>query len=1510
MVLTFFPFSFTYLISFVISIDWLIQVKHGNGDNKGLENLAEALKKLIGEAISKATTSLSHKSGKLSCSPNPHDPLSYCSQLDKDIESNQQKLNDARKANKTNEISSLESQIKLLQSNKDDCTKSHYMDKQRMSSLEAEVHDGIDVIVKLTQFSGTEKSIETLINKEIERLEKQHKDCKKSPQPHASSDCPQHKKLEELREKLETLKKNKENHCETLLNNLCSGLEKFLGYQETSKGYDGSGIVYSDLDRLCDGVMAFILQCLQGSKTLLHHYYPQIIDTIRDLESKIGKGLGVPEFAQAIGIVQAGLERYESGMEERINRFKSWYDAMMNTEIKDLKGEMSTFHDKNLEDQLKAVSSKAKMCLHRATFGEKSKSELDEKLREMLDKPVSLIKQAAHDFREINENGLLNHQARAVDTALQTQQAALNNAINTGSQKFQNTVGGEFDKIRSSLNDLKENTLKTEMQKVRSAVEDAKVFVQDCITDFDKIYEHNILNEFNSINQQMTDITKSNKSVKYESKLFEEVEKLNKAVLELEKLYQGKLVDVKKKVDKAVGLTDNEPGSVLAELTKLDDHLRTDLERVRGDIKLQIDGYIDHQVRGFMKAVKQAWNAGSSGAASMLYSSLNGDLKNSFQTVHAPTSTYITSALKAINSDFKLNSGSPIPDPDTLHLIRNLKTDIENTLKKVITDPKENIKINESFMNHYYVQTMKEERREGALRTKIKQIKGKFGGGFQGDGENTKIHLETLEGYNTPPSTSSSSEGAKPAYNKAVASVKQMVDKMERLPEFVEQRKLAADEIMKDIKTKFTTLQGMIDDVDLIVNAAEKGLQNAIDSVGNAVKKTEQDITQESKNLQAQLLAAVKSSFDTVKNSVQSLFARQKQAELTQLQSVVTEQLEKIEEIIREDKSTGVKGFLTILREGMFENFLSRSHPLKDGMKLSELAVQAVICFEGLFEYFDEELTPKNSRLVRTLHSQSTGPHAAMVENIRSVLNALLGHLINTKLKTYDFDHTFREKVHELTVSVGALSAKTFGEGRNPELLNIFKSGMLAFTTELGHAYVNAYSGKHFVGDLVTKSTEQPTEQVLSTEGRNCAKVCLTILETVNSGLKGLRKGCIKSGSGMQINLSNGLGKAFQRLGYDVASSPTTQDGELRNKKGFTGENIYSDLLVYKHNTGKGDKTYQLVSDDDDNKEKKDKHGVIRQLNTHLGRYYYVSHYYIPPNPKSPSNIYHLLQWLLGLYFNPIYSTLGEYFKELFEKPENYKDKKYSEIDESQLSLLATTTIRPKTLKDTLRLVCLDSADTLIAFLGHGHPDGRYAVDFYTNTDGLSYPSNAGQCFDMLVDILNRVFYQLRFLCTQCSNSRSRGGWQDCHYGQGVGGSSWNCNTMQCPNQIANQNGNQSSDQNCEQPCNQHPKCGIKSPLQSFLEDGLVGFLRGAGKYLVINKIPEYLWNIRSKFSYLLLTLWSLSLLYLLHITVVRLDVLRIRSHLKSPSSHRIAAQSLLAAARVKALANVKYFSP
>ncbi|GBE63464.1 hypothetical protein, conserved [Babesia ovata] len=78
----------------------------------------------------------------------------------------------------------------------------------------------------------------------------------------------------------------------------------------------------------------------------------------------------------------------------------------------------------------------------------------------------------------------------------------------------------------------------------------------------------------------------------------------------------------------------------------------------------------------------------------------------------------------------------------------------------------------------------------------------------------------------------------------------------------------------------------------------------------------------------------------------------------------------------------------------------------------------------------------------------------------------------------------------------------------------------------------------------------------------------------------------------------------------------------------------------------------------------------------------------------------------------------------------------------------------------------------------------------------------------------------------------------------------------------------------------------------------------------LFKECDNFLKEIRFPFMLLLLALWSLSLLYLLHIAVVRLDVLRIRSHLRSPSSHRIAAQSLLAAARVGKLSKLRYFSP
>ncbi|CDR71952.1 hypothetical protein, conserved [Babesia bigemina] len=78
----------------------------------------------------------------------------------------------------------------------------------------------------------------------------------------------------------------------------------------------------------------------------------------------------------------------------------------------------------------------------------------------------------------------------------------------------------------------------------------------------------------------------------------------------------------------------------------------------------------------------------------------------------------------------------------------------------------------------------------------------------------------------------------------------------------------------------------------------------------------------------------------------------------------------------------------------------------------------------------------------------------------------------------------------------------------------------------------------------------------------------------------------------------------------------------------------------------------------------------------------------------------------------------------------------------------------------------------------------------------------------------------------------------------------------------------------------------------------------------LFDKCDEFIFTIRQPFIWLNVALWSLSLFYLICVMVGRLDVLHIKSHLRIPSSHKITAQSLLAAAQVGRLAKISYLQP
>ncbi|GBE59365.1 Spectrin repeat superfamily Extracellular matrix-binding protein, putative [Babesia ovata] len=1404
------------------SIDWLIQVRYG-GDGSGLGMLAEALKKLIGEAVKDANESIKteHDTLKMLVQSDPSKQKS----LD-EIEERQHKLAELsghlaqfignseaiKEAIKNSFSIYLDKLSKLLDPSKyyACCKSKNKLKFDEMKRLQDKLKNSekLETIVSEINFKALLKPLE--YNNDTCT----HHHYKDSTTNEALQDV--ESKLESLAELGDSLDKFN-NEPNTILTNICSGLETFLGFDDKTKGYTGSGIVYSDLDRLADGVVAFLLQCLKGSQTLLSFYYPNITQTIKDLEGKIGKGSGVKGFASAIGIVQRGLQRYESGMEGRISSLKhhlSQIQASVKAEISNIPKRQK----EPLEGQLTHLSKIARQCVLYATLADKAFGILDEDLQGNIKCNILSVSQAANTFQEVTEKGEVKNQAKGVDTTLSEQHDFLKGLVNKGAQELESRLNGQFDRIQNGLTSLKNDKLKAEMGKVRGVVQTAKGLVVDCIADFDAIYEENIIKEFDRIKQNMEEITRVKKDVKYESKLFEEVEKLNKAVLELEKLYQEKLVKVKKAVEEAVdyALVKNRDHS----LDKLDDHIRTDLEGLRGKILGQLEAFgkdVEKQILAAAGEAEGDTEAGK-GLQQLITQFTTGNSANQF--------TQFTSALtQAQGSTFGLggniegillyiNKLSQHPSESALYanllagLRRSLYSAIDSVLKGVITDPKNLITFDKNFMANYYKETMKQDGLAvGTLRGLITRIKEQFGSGFKGTGDHTAIDLTTLEGYNSAPSTSTTGNAAKPAYNKAVVSVKQTVEKVERLPEFVEQRKLEADEIMKDIKNQFTTLQGMTDKIDEAINSAESAMEQTILSIEGTLVDAEQKSRQAVNQLKSQLLTAVQSSFETLTSQVYALFAKQKQAELATLEKIVAEQLAAIERIIREDRANGLKGFLGELRNSMNGNLdIPEAPEYVKSIKLEQLSWGVRGYFEGLLDYVFAQLTTSSP-------PDSSKSYPKIVDGIKNNINVLLTD------RTH-FNKTASDHLAGLKKSHGSLVPDKF-DGNNNKLLDLIRDGVDGFIKHLDYAYVNAYSEQ----TVKWKNTKLPDalaldDDELTENAIKCANVFCSIISILYEELSQLREDCKTGGncekkkidlnnllsfstSGPTKTNTNPLGHFFKRCGFRVASLPDASNAELHNKPTMMGSHIFQ-LLV-----GHG----RVFSHQDPDDDKSGDQSPVYKLLKHLHDYYKTCHLqYISPT-KYPSTVRDMLHWLCGLWHNPVLGNVEQYFKTLFRKPKQYENTDYSAIPDYALKLEGTSNIQPYDLSAELYKVCSHAEKVLITILGYGDANGRYSCDFNTNPDDLSYPTNAGECLDWLIEICMRLNRQLYFLYNQCCNGKSSSGWLDCWYGKHVGGSSWRCNDKQCPKQ------------DCDQKADQHYKCGLKSPLQSFLEDGLQGFL-------------------------------------------------------------------------------------
>ncbi|CDR71726.1 hypothetical protein, conserved [Babesia bigemina] len=624
------------------------------------------------------------------------------------------------------------------------------------------------------------------------------------------------------------------------------------------------------------------------------------------------------------------------------------------------------------------------------------------------------------------------------------------------------------------------------------------------------------------------------------------------------------------------------------------------------------------------------------------------------------------------------------------------------------------------------------------------------------------------------------------------------------------------------------------------INEVKNSLRTLRKKLGTAIQNVHEFITRDAKHSGEQtiihLISYVNENIDiatsTLTTAARRNYVSSVKALLTAFADKVSQELAGLPEEIDRDLTIGFKGLMKTLEGTKYTAELSNTATFNDSNrselfdKISELAKSLTsplngtqhlekfkdlstnfhTYFTNIHTYINNQITPENKT-----QSPTEDPNVAKLTDVKSKFTDLLDHLkINTnQRRTYIFDNTYTNLLSTLSSSLHLLHPSHFANPRHPELLDAVRAGLQGFVKEMERVYVNKYEGSENTL-LVYAHTGNVTE-----DGKNCAKILMTILEMVKYDLANLLSGCDQyKTSKITLKEDNRFGRWFRSRGFTV-SITDKQDGELRNSDQCTGNRI-KDFLV-------GDSRDRHIFS---NADIKTDNGSLSNLVGQVATYCRVTHLRYIEKPKAPSNIYQMLQWLSGLLCDPMLTKVSSYMKELFDKPEAYKDHAdYSKIPSTDLKLSATREIAYDNLPQTLHQVCNFSQKTLVAILGRGHAGGRYACDFYTNVDNLLYPSRSSECFDMLVDMLNRVHHQLRFLYSQCQNGPDRSGWKDCWYGKDIGGSAWNCNSKQCPKQINGQECNQMVNQTADQTCNQHPNCGLKSPLQSFLEDGLPGFL-------------------------------------------------------------------------------------
>ncbi|GBE63363.1 hypothetical protein, conserved [Babesia ovata] len=1240
----------------------------------------------------------------------------------------------------------------------------------------------------------------------------------------------------EIANSLTKTQQNNENP-KNLLDNLCTGLEKFLGY--SNGNYTGEGIVYSDLDRLCDGVMSFLHGVLDNIQPKLGQHKTQIDSALSKLKDTNDNG--ITKYKAAIAAVAEGVRAYN----ERV--------AASNDAVKSV---VTTLHN-NVN----------------TSFVESVKLILPQK---DIDTASAKVVQAAEALigKKVEE---CERYASAFKTSLDSQTNNIDNLNSSLSAKIRSVISSvEHEKARLHDVAAKEKAVLTATtEKVKTALETLKCSVNDKITvDVGKLVKEvkealkPILKELKSISQSLSEC------IKRFGKWMEEAERILQNALDkvneiLAEANEGNSSKNPKKIYQAVEHIQTQTVALYGQLDGVKDkynELFTTLKGKNGDGQGDEGGVMgklkeaDQQVKEPKELEEWKKDGGDwdvSKKIDPLYKEVNTQLGNAINKLWADLDKGLAEAYRGLgqfNSDLP---GLEALKGTGLGAIRdvgiwitagitdkqNIGNHLENVLKYLKTAENNWNKVKQDRVHQEIVEGIINDLGTRTMKGVEKQLGELLNAAAISGGDNLQKVVNKIVSQHLEPIKNEAQgyvDGANEAQNELMLKANEITQclgnlcynirnaaeldphsakrKLEELRDtyFKEPGKDDANSIKK-IYTEITDLQRRLeaDPIHKLKIFLEQYADKMLDL---HVKSLHKQVTNTVEDTKALLTTQAKKDYVTAMQLLIQQFAERVSRDLNGLPTQIAE-----------DLTIGHKGFMAKLHEQFITKIedIEKIKPALFASDSSPMSRAANI------------LKPAYTALFEKLQSQSDfTTDFEKIESSKNALIELLGKLVESKY----FDNKFRENLKALNDNVNKINPAEYGEGNSPFVLNALKEGFPALVKELQKAYRNVYEGadridrwtERLPADQPAQSTSDAVavpKEKLTTDGEHGAKVCLTVFHILISTLEKLKQ----SNGRENINKSTKLGQFLAEIGYGVSDSATEQNGEL--DKSVSGGRIRA-LLAGKIAGAEGIKILTDWKQEEIKKHPKDGQtadkinvvDILAFLYSQVQQYYDVCHRRHIPNPVAPTNIYQMLKWLTGLTHHPVYSDLSlNGFEGLFEKPEKQASETKDGdmlLDEPAVSLDAyPNPISPTTLYNTLGEVCAYAEETLIALLGYGLSAGVYACDFNTNPDNLSYPGHAGKCLDLLVEIVMRLFHQLRFLYEQCTYPTDLGGWRNCWYGQGVGGSGWQCNEKQCANQECKLNADQRATQKANLTCNQHPKCGLKSPLQSFLEDGLQGFL-------------------------------------------------------------------------------------